>query len=110
MISRETGQMINEDEHIKQSMLDIALTAKGTRVMRRNYGTILVPTIDAPMNDEYRMMLMSSLMIAFAEFEPRVEVRKINVNIEEPGKPTIFLEAVKKRTGEIVEFSRGLFK
>lgn len=110
MISRNTGHTITEDEHIIQSMLDIALTAKGTRVMRRNYGTILVPKIDAPMNDEYRMMLMSSLMIAFAEFEPRVEVRKINVNIEDAGKPTISLEAVKKRTGERLEFNRGLLK
>lgn len=109
MISRIKGHTITEDEHIKQSMLDIALTAKGTRVMRRNYGTILVPKIDAPMNDEYRMMLMSSLMIAFAEFEPRVEVRKINVHIEDAGKPTISLEAVKKRTGEALTMNRSLW-
>lgn len=101
MISRETGKTITEDEHIIQSMLDIALTAKGTRVMRRNYGTILVPKIDAPMNDEYRMMLMSSLMIAFAEFEPRVEVRFINIKIDTPGNPVFKLEAVKKNGDEI---------
>lgn len=105
MISRITGHTITEDEHIIQSMLDIALTAKGTRVMRRNYGTLLVPKIDAPMNDEYRMMLMSSLMIAFAEFEPRVEVRKINVNIDTPGKPTFQLDAIKKN-GEMININR----
>lgn len=107
MISRETGKTITEDEHIIQSMLDIALTAKGTRVMRRNYGTILVPKIDAPMNDEYRMMLMSSLMIAFAEFEPRVEVRFINVNIETAGKPSFMIEAVKKRSNEALNFTQN---
>lgn len=68
--------------------------------MRRNYGTILVPKIDAPMNGEYRMMLMSSLMIAFAEFEPRVEVRHINVNIQAEGKPSFQVKAVNKRTGD----------
>ena len=52
MISRVTGQTITEDEHIIQSILDIALTAKGTRVMRRDYGTLLVPKIDAPMNEQ----------------------------------------------------------
>lgn len=105
MISRYTGLPISEDDHIIQSMLDIALTAKGTRVMRRNYGTILVPKIDAPMNDEYRMMLMSSLMIAFAEFEPRVEVRHINVNIEVAGKPSFIVEAVKQN-GERLSLNR----
>lgn len=109
MISKETGRMISEDEHIIQSMLDIALTEKGTRVMRRNYGTILVPKIDAPMNDEYRMMLMSSLMIAFAEFEPRVEVRHINVNISTPGKPTFDMKAVKKNNNAVFSFNGGLF-
>lgn len=109
MISRETGKVIAEDDHIIQSMLDIALTEKGTRVMRRNYGSLLVPKLDAPMNDEYRMLLMSSLMIAFAEFEPRVEVRHINVNIQTEGKPSFKVEAVKKNSNEVLSFNRGLF-
>lgn len=109
MISRNTGLPITEDTHIIQSMLDIALTAKGTRVMRRNYGSLLVPKLDAPMNDEYRMLLMSSLMIAFAEFEPRVEVRHINVNIEVQGKPTFHVTAVKKSSNEMLNFEKGLF-
>ena len=109
MISRNTGLPITEDTHIIQSMLDIALTAKGTRVMRRNYGSLLVPKLDAPMNDEYRMLLMSSLMIAFAEFEPRVEVRYINVNIEAEGKPSFKIEAIKKRSNALLNFNRGLF-
>lgn len=108
MINRETGQVITEDEHIIQSMLDIAMTAKGTRVMRRNYGTILVPKIDAPMNGEYRMMLMSSLMIAFAEFEPRVEVRKIIVDTNTAGKPQISIQAVKRANNEALQFLGGL--
>lgn len=106
MISRNTGLPITEDAHIIQSMLDIALTAKGTRVMRRNYGSLLVPKLDAPMNDEYRMLLMSSLMIAFAEFEPRVEVRHINVNIEVEGKPTFRVTAIKKGTGEALTLNQ----
>lgn len=106
MISRETGKVIAEDDHIIQSMLDIALTAKGTRVMRRNYGSLLVPKLDAPMNDEYRMLLMSSLMIAFAEFEPRVEVRHINVNIEVEGKPTFQVTAIKKGSNETLTLNQ----
>lgn len=107
MISRVTGQTITEDEHIIQSILDIALTAKGTRVMRRDYGTLLVPKIDAPMNEQYRMMLMSSLMIAFAEFEPRVEVRRINIFFSSEGIVTFKIEAVKK-SGEKITILRKL--
>lgn len=107
-MNRETGRTISEDEHIIQSLLDIATTPKGTRVMRRNYGSLLVPRIDAPMNDEYRMLVMSSLMIAFSEYEPRVEVRRINVNIETAGRPTLAIEAIKKNRNDLLTFERGL--
>lgn len=107
MIDRNTGLPISENEHIIQSLLDIATTAIGTRVMRRDYGTILVPKIDAPMNAEYRMLLMSSLMMAFTQYEPRIEIRRINLKIDIPGKPEITIEAVKTDTNEALNFTRG---
>ncbi|MDE4029516.1 GPW/gp25 family protein, partial [Glaesserella parasuis] len=41
-MNRNTGLTISdESEHIKQSIADILLTAKGSRVMRRTYGSNL---------------------------------------------------------------------
>ncbi|UNM95511.1 GPW/gp25 family protein [Ignatzschineria rhizosphaerae] len=108
MIDRNTGLPISENEHIIQSLLDIATTAIGTRVMRRDYGTILVPKIDAPMNAEYRMLLMSSLMMAFTQYEPRIEIRRINLKIDMPGHPKIEIEAVKKETNDTFTFEREI--
>ena len=53
------------------------------------------------------MMLMSSLMIAFAEFEPRVEVRRINIFFSSEGIVTFKIEAVKK-SGEKITILRKL--
>lgn len=109
MIDRNTGLSISENEHIIQSLLDIATTAIGTRVMRREYGTILVPKVDAPMNAEYRMLLMSSLTMAFSQYEPRIEIRRINLKIKNPGHPKVEIEAVKKRTGEVLTVNRTIW-
>ncbi len=40
-MSRETGVTLVELEHIRQSVRDILTTPLGSRVMRRNYGSLL---------------------------------------------------------------------
>ncbi len=100
MISRETGLPISENEHIIQSLFDIATTEVGTRVMRRNYGSILIPSIDAPLNAITRMQIASSLTLAFAQFEPRAEVRAIQLTADREGRTEILIDAINKRTAE----------
>ncbi len=48
MISRETGKLLTEIEHIKQSLADLISTPIGSRLMRRDYGTQLANLIDQP--------------------------------------------------------------
>ncbi|MDI5405236.1 thiamine pyrophosphate-binding protein, partial [Salmonella enterica subsp. enterica serovar Lubbock] len=40
-MNRNTGLAISDSEHISQSMRDILLTPVGSRVMRREYGSLL---------------------------------------------------------------------
>ena len=40
-MNRNTGLGISDTEHISQSMRDILLTPVGSRVMRREYGSLL---------------------------------------------------------------------
>lgn len=37
-MNRDTGEAVNDIDHIRQSVRDILLTPVGTRVMRRRYG------------------------------------------------------------------------
>lgn len=47
-MSRSTGRTITDAEHISQSVSDILRTPVGSRVMRREYGSLLSAMIDQP--------------------------------------------------------------
>lgn len=50
-MNRETGKAITDLDHIRQSIRAILITPVGTRVMRREYGSLLSALIDQPQND-----------------------------------------------------------
>ena len=54
-MNRETGSAISTLEHIGQSISDILTTRLGTRVMRREYGSLLPELVDQPFNDATRL-------------------------------------------------------
>ncbi|MGV6379234.1 GPW/gp25 family protein, partial [Escherichia coli] len=45
-----TGNL-NDMEHLKQSVRDILITPLASRVMRREYGSLVPDLIDEPMNN-----------------------------------------------------------
>jgi phage baseplate assembly protein W len=47
-MNSQTGLSITEVEHIRQSVRDILVTPVGSRVMRREYGSLLSALIDQP--------------------------------------------------------------
>jgi phage baseplate assembly protein W len=47
-MNRQTGLSLSEAEHIRQSVRDILVTPIGSRVMRRDYGSLLAAMIDRP--------------------------------------------------------------
>ena len=50
-MNRTSGALLDdENAHIKQSIRDILMTAKGSRVMRRTYGSNLYQLIDRPIS------------------------------------------------------------
>jgi phage baseplate assembly protein W len=51
MMSRQNGVSISELESIQQSIQDIVTTPLGSRIMRRDYGSIIPDLIDQPMSD-----------------------------------------------------------
>lgn len=77
-MNRETGGALTDLDHIRQSVRDILLTPVGTRVMRRQYGSLLSALIDQPQNEVLRLQIMSACYQAILQWEPRVKLTAIS--------------------------------
>ncbi|WP_412057112.1 GPW/gp25 family protein [Bartonella sp. DGB2] len=49
-MDRESGKPLSGMDHLRQSLIDILMTAKGSRVMRRAYGSDVARLLDQPVN------------------------------------------------------------
>lgn len=94
-LSRTTAQAIGFDAHLAQSIADILSTPKGSRVMRRDYGSDLPQLIDAPMNGETVVDLFMATAEAIDAWEPRLKLSRIEITSAEPGRAELVL------TGEV---------
>lgn len=80
-MSRTDGTLLTNDEHLRQSIHDILTTPLGTRLMRREYGSLLPFLIDSPANDATRLRLMAATATALIRWEPRIKVSKVTLAI-----------------------------
>ena len=77
-MNRATGKVCSDVDHIAQSIGDILSTPLGTRVMRRDYGSLLPELIDGPINPLMRMRVMAASVMALARWEPRIQVNQVD--------------------------------
>jgi uncharacterized protein len=80
-MNARTGRAISGAAHLQQSIADILFTPLGTRVMRRDYGSLLPQLIDGPINPVMRMRVMAATVIALARWEPRIQVTKVDFSV-----------------------------
>lgn len=78
-MNSQTGLSISEVEHIRQSVRDILVTPVGSRVMRREYGSLLSALIDQPQTPALRLQIMAACYSAIQRWEPRVSLSTITV-------------------------------
>lgn len=76
-MNRTTGKALSGIEHIRQSVVDILTTPVGSRVMRRDYGSLLPELIDAPLNGTTRQLLIGATVDALIKWEPRINVQQV---------------------------------
>ena len=76
-MSRTTGAVLAGDAHLAQSIADILTTPLGTRVMRRDYGSLLFELVDRPLNAATRLLCIMAVAMAIARWEPRIAVKQI---------------------------------
>ncbi|EBZ5606746.1 baseplate assembly protein [Salmonella enterica subsp. enterica serovar Bovismorbificans] len=79
-MSRNDGQVIADTDHLRQSVRDILLTPQGSRIARREYGSLLFALIDQPQNPALRLQIMSAVYVALNRWEPRLTLDSITIN------------------------------
>ncbi|MFZ2972309.1 MAG: GPW/gp25 family protein [Ferribacterium limneticum] len=95
-MSRDTGQALDEAAHISQSIRDILTTPVGSRLMRRTYGSLLPELIDQPANPANRLRLMAASVMAIIQWEPRVTISNVSLQLAMDGTATIDLTATRR--------------
>ena len=88
-----TGGRIDGLEHLRQSLGDILATPRGSRIMRRNYGSDLYEHVDRPMNDSLIADIQGAVALAVGSLEPRLHLQRIVVVPADPDEAGLGLSA-----------------
>lgn len=76
-LSATTGLALEGEDHLRQSIADILTTPIGSRVMRRDYGSLLPELIDQPFNGATQVKLYGATATALMRWEPRIRLTRI---------------------------------
>ncbi|MGM3189836.1 GPW/gp25 family protein [Dickeya dadantii subsp. dieffenbachiae] len=79
-----TGTLTDADQ-LWQSVRDILTTPLASRVMRRDYGSLIPDLLDAPQNAVTRLQLMSAAVIALTRWEPRISLNAVDIRYSASG-------------------------
>ena len=99
-MSRTLGTAIDGDDHLAQSVADILLTPIGSRVMRRDYGSLLPQLLDQPLNDATRLALFAATATALRRWEKRLRLVRCALEKTGAGAATLFLEGYRTDSPE----------
>lgn len=105
-MDRNNGLAIEDLDHIRQSVSDILNTPVGSRVMRRNYGSLLSELIDQPQNGALRLQMMAVCYTALLQWEPRISLTAITFDTGYDGKMVI--ELTGSRNDTATDFSLNI--
>ena len=98
-IDAHTGKAIEGLAHLQQSISDILETPYGTRVMRREYGSLLPYLIDQPFHAATRLRLYAATATALMRWEPRVQLSRVTMELgAAPGQVVLILEGTRTDT------------
>ena len=98
-MARSSGAVLDGLEHIKQSVADILSTPIGTRVGRREYGSLLPELIDQPMTPANILRIYAASAVAISRNEDRIRLRRVGLAAgDRPGSATITLDADRTDT------------
>ncbi len=94
-LNRNTGRAITGLAHVIQSLGEILFTPIGSRIARREFGSLLPELLDQPDNPQTRVRLYSAAAGAILRWEPRVRVSRILIQQGlQPGTSVLQLEGI----------------
>ena len=106
-MDRTTGRHITGITHVRQSVADILTTPLGTRLQRRNYGSLLPNLIDQPDNAHTRLRCYAAIASALMKWEPRLRITRVGMTAgDQPGQAMVDLQG--EYLGQAVSFSTAL--
>lgn len=106
-MSVDTGRAIEGLRHLQQSISDILTTPIGTRVMRRDYGSLLPELVDQPFNGATRARIYGATASALMRWEPRLRLTRVQILPgQEPGRFTLDLEGLRTDVPGPSEYTR----
>ncbi len=79
-MSREGGKQLSGIEHLRQSLREILMTRKGSRVIRRDFGCGIAELIDQPLSQELKLDIAYEVSEALAKWEPRFKLSRVEVS------------------------------
>lgn len=99
-LSRITGQALTDIEHIRQSLSDILRTPIGTRVMRRDYGSLLMAMMDQPQSPALELQIKVACYMAALKWEPRITLTSVTTERQLNGQMIVSLTGQHFESGE----------
>ena len=104
-VDARIGRRLDSLSHLHQSIRDILTTRRGTRVMRRDYGSRLPDLVDNPITPKLAMELYAATAEALDKWEPRLRLTRIKIAAAEVGRVMLDLEGVYLPDGDDITLS-----
>lgn len=106
-MSATTGQALSGADHLAQSIGDILTTPLNTRVMRRDYGSLLPELVDQPFNGATRTLLFGATATALMRWEPRIRLKKVSLSLgDDPGAFVLDIEGERTDVTQASGYTR----
>ncbi|ABM38599.1 GPW/gp25 family protein [Polaromonas naphthalenivorans] len=100
-MARSSGRQASGIDHLRQSIADILTTPIGTRLMRRDYGSLLPELIDHPANGANKVRIYAATAGALMKWEPRLRLSRVQINSgERAGQLIIDIEGLYTPPGQ----------
>ncbi|MGN6655719.1 MAG: GPW/gp25 family protein [Rhodanobacter sp.] len=98
-VSATTGAALDGVQHLAQSIGCILTTPVGSRVMRRDFGSLLPQLVDQPYNAATRIRLFAATASALMRWEPRLRLTRVAIaQAGSPGAVDVTIEGVRTDT------------
>ncbi len=72
-----TGAVLDGLDHLRQSVRDILQTPRGSRVLRRDYGSDLFRLVDQNLTGLTLARIYAATVLALRQWEPRLKVIRV---------------------------------